>query len=160
MHLRGLRSTEWNFVDHSDVKSSLYAMPTSIVMITSSSTQTRTSFSLSTTRTTVAWIYIIFTFVMRTHILPIWLIILNAMSNCRTASMYWNQGLISMFGRGTCTAKTMSLASSVFAKGSSKLWTCWHRFGPHGTSQPDVLWRFIHLAVKYRMALVGLGASK
>lgn len=46
LHLSGLCSTEWNFVVHSDIKSSLYARPASNVMITSSSTQTGTWFSL------------------------------------------------------------------------------------------------------------------
>lgn len=158
VHLSGHCSTEWNFVVHSDIKLSLYARPASIVRITSSSAQNRTWISL---RSLEAGMYsILLNFPDRTNLLPIWLIILNVMSSCRTASKYWNQGLISIPGRGTCTEKTMSLASSVFAKGSSKLWTCWHRFDPHGTSQPRALWRFMHLVAKYRMALVGLGAME
>lgn len=84
----------------------------------------------------------------KTHSLPIWLIILNAMSSCRTTSIYWNQGLISLLARGTCTEKTMSLASSIFAKGSSKLWICWHWFDPHGMSQPAALCRLMHLVAR------------
>lgn len=92
------------------------------------------------------------------YFLPIWLIILNAMSNCITASMYWNKGLISLLGRGMCTAKTMSLASRVFARGSSKLWIWWHWLDPQGMSHSRVLWRLMHLVAKERMAVVGVGA--
>lgn len=52
----------------------------------------------------------------------------------------------------------MSLASSVLAKGSSKLRTCRQPLDPAGTSQPRAPGRSMHFVAKYRTALVGLGA--
>lgn len=63
---------------------------------------------------------------------PIWLYILNAMSNCRMTSMNWNQGLISLLGRGMWTANTMLLASIFLAMASSKVRILSHWFGPQG----------------------------
>lgn len=82
-------------------------------------------------------------------LLPIWLTTLKATSSCRTNSMYWNQGLISVPGTGTCTEKTMSLASNILATGWSKLRICWHLPGPQGASQSSAtLRRLIHLVAR------------
>lgn len=71
---------------------------------------------------------------------PIWLYILKAMSNCRMTSMNWNQGLISLLGRGMWTEKTMLLASIILAMASSKSRILSHWFGPQGMNHFRPWW--------------------
>lgn len=63
-------------------------------------------------------------------VLPIWLCNLNAMSNCRMTSINWNQGLISLSGKGMWTENTMLLATIFLAMASSKFGILSHWFGP------------------------------
>ena len=64
--------------------------------------------------------------------LRIWLYILKIMSNCRMTSINWNQGLISLLGKGMWIANTMLLASIFLAMASSKVWILSHLLGPQG----------------------------
>lgn len=95
--------------------------------------------------------------------LPIWLCILNAMSNCRMTSKNWNHGLISTFCIGMWTANTMLLASILFAMVSSKVRIFSHTLGPHGMNHfvsSLYLLASTHFEAKELNEVVGLGADE
>lgn len=69
--------------------------------------------------------------------------ILKAMSSCMMKSMNWNQGLISLLGRGMCTANTMSLASICLLTASSKSLSFSQWLGPQGISHLVLWWFFL-----------------